>query len=209
MSGYTPDEASLKNLKTFLYSYLHKPGGISIETKEISPIDDSVLTISEILTIEKANRTVFTAGKTISIYILYTNGYFIEGNMLGYAYRNTSAVLFGKNLHENSNGAKKVNRTYLETRVLFHEMGHLLGLVNVGSPLQSNHDDAAHGKHCQNKRCLMYYITDTEDSTGLILKKEIPKLDEACLLDLQANGARDKEPEVLKQHLISFHFNIL
>jgi predicted Zn-dependent protease len=205
MTGFKPDETAVSNLKDFLYEHLHKPAGISIVTKEIQPAQDSVLTIDEVWDIEKKNRTAFSRGKTITVYILYTNGNFIENHMLGYAYRNTSVVLFGRNIHENSNKLRRPSRTYVETRVLQHELGHLLGLVNTGSPLQSGHNDAEHGKHCINKQCVMYHITDTEDVTSFVLNKEMPKLDKACLEDLKANGGKE-EVEISKQHYVSLPF---
>ncbi|ANE53718.1 hypothetical protein SY85_24860 [Flavisolibacter tropicus] len=190
MPGYEPDAKALLNLKYFLYDHLHKPGGISIVTKEIPSSADSSLTMQEVIGIEKANRTAFTKNKELTVYILYTNGYYIEGQMLGYAYLNTSAVLFGRNLDDNSNKFKKLNRSDLETRVLQHEVCHLLGLVNVGSALQSAHKDDDHGKHCINKQCLMYFLTDTEESPSFLLRKTNPKLDAACLEDLKANGGK-------------------
>jgi hypothetical protein len=190
MTGYEPDERALLNLRYFLYERLHKPGGISIITQEIAPEADSSLSFEEIIAIEKANRKEYAAGKELTLYILYTNGYYKEDMMLGYAYLNTSAVLFGRNLDDNSNKFKKLNRSDLETRVLQHEVAHLLGLVNVGTALQSAHKDDDHGKHCSNKQCLMYYLTDTEESPSILLRKGIPKLDDACLADLRANGGR-------------------
>jgi predicted Zn-dependent protease len=206
MTGFAPDETAVSNLKDFLNDHLHKPGGISFVLKEVAPTEDSVLTLDEAVIIEEKNRSAFTAGKTITVYILYTNGYYIENHMLGYAYRNTSVVLFGRNIHENSNRLRRPSRTYLETRVLKHELGHLLGLVNVGSPLQSEHKDAAHGKHCLNKQCVMYYLTDIEDFTSFILRKEMPEIDKACQKDLIANGGKEK-PRMFKSLFVSFPYN--
>ena len=190
MQGFEPDEKALEALKTFLFERIHKPGGISITTKEITPSKDSLLSLKEIVAIEKAERKEWAKGKELTVYVLYTNGYYIEEHMLGYAYLNTSVVLFGRNLNDNSNKFRKLNRSDLEARVLQHELCHLLGLVNVGTPLQSEHKDDAHGKHCQNKQCLMFHLTDTEESPSILLRKGIPKLDEACLQDLRANGGR-------------------
>ncbi len=190
MQGFLPDETAIENLEIFLTKHLHKPGGIRIVMKEIEPVRDSVLGIKEIRDIEKANRTTVTSRNEISVYILYTNGFFKDPGMLGYAYLNTSAVLFGKNIAENAKLNHKADRTYLETRVLQHEMGHLLGLVNVGSSPESDHQDHDHGKHCKNRNCLMYYLTDTEESPSFVKKKTIPKLDKACLKDLKANGGK-------------------
>jgi len=190
MTGFKPDSAALVNLRRFLYEHLHKPGGITIETTEIPATTDSVMSMAQILAVEKANRTAFTGGKQLSIYILYTNGYYTQNQMLGYAYKNTSAVMFGKNLQDIANDKRKLNRTSLETRVLQHEVAHLMGLVNVGTTPQSNHKDDKNGKHCRNKNCLMYHLADTDELPGLLLKKPVPKLDEACLEDLRANGGK-------------------
>lgn len=190
MKGFEPDSVALQNLKAFLYDHLHKPAGILIKTKEIEGVKDTVLTLNEIAAIENANRTQFTKGKTLTVYLLYTNGYYTQDKMLGYAYRNTSAVVFGRNILDNANNPKKLSRTHLETIVLQHEVGHLLGLVNIGTPLQSNHKDEHNGKHCINASCLMYHMADTDESPNLIIRKQLPKLDEACLEDLNANGGR-------------------
>ena len=190
MTGFKPDSVALVLLKKFLFEHLHKPAGITITTREIAPVADSVLTLQEIAGIEKAHRTAYTMGKQLAVYILYTNGHYTQDKMLGYAYKNTSAVMFGKNLQENSNTSKKISRTDLEAKVLMHEMAHLMGLVNVGSPLQSAHKDDKNGKHCLNKECLMYHLVDTDDLPGLLIKKQLPRLDEACRDDLRAQGGK-------------------
>lgn len=74
--------------------------------------------------------------------------------------------------------------------MLKHELGHLLGLVNVGTPLQSGHKDDQHGKHCSNRKCLMYYVVDSKNPFRLLLKRQLPELDQECLDDLRANGGR-------------------
>ena len=190
MPGYQPSDVALKNLKTFLYKYINKPGGITIVTKELQPAVDTIVSINEVVAFEKANRMEHNLSKELSLYILYYDGFFEDEKMLGYAYLNTSAVLFTKNLEQNTGGSKKPSRTVLETRVLQHEVAHLLGLVNVGTPLQSEHKDDDHGKHCINKHCLMYYLTDTEESPEILLKKGVPKLCWQCRNDLLANGGR-------------------
>ncbi|HEY0356753.1 MAG TPA: hypothetical protein VGC29_11140, partial [Flavisolibacter sp.] len=71
-----------------------------------------------------------------------------------------------------------------------HEVGHLLGLVDIGSPMQTPHKDADHGSHCNNNSCLMYYASETTDILGLLLTGNIPGLDANCIADLRANGGK-------------------
>ena len=190
MTGFAPDPAALNHLQNVLNTYLYKPSGISIVTKQISPSSSATLSIDQVKTIEEQNRTVFTTGDQLGVYFLYTNGNFTENKVLGAAYRNTSMVIFGKTIHDNSGGLGQTSRTKLEGTVLDHEFGHILGLVDIGSPMQTNHKDGAHGNHCNNTNCLMYYASETTDILGLLLTGNIPSFDANCIADLHANGGK-------------------
>jgi len=190
MVGYAPDAAALNHLQNVLNTYLNKPAGIAIVTKEIPVSSSTTLSIDQVRTIEEQNRTVFTSGDQLGVYFLYTNGNFTDNNVLGAAYRNTSMVLFGKKIHDNSGGLGQASRTKLEATVLEHEFGHILGLVDIGSPMQTSHKDAAHGNHCNNTNCLMYYASETTDILGFLITGNIPSLDANCIADLHANGGK-------------------
>jgi hypothetical protein len=190
MEGYKPDKDAIYHLHSFLQKLLNKPQGITIVTREIAPLEDKVLSRDEIIAIERKNRTAYTKGNQLAVYILYTNGMYVNDKIFGLAYRNTSAVIFGQNVMENTNKIGKPNRTKLEATVLLHEMGHLLGLTGKGSALQSDHYDDKHVSHCRNRKCLMYYGIGTDDKVGYLVKGQIPKLDKDCLADLKANGGK-------------------
>lgn len=190
MPGYAPDAGAMNHLQSVLSTYLNKPSGISIVTKEIPSASSTTLSVDQVRTIEEQNRTVFTTGDQIGVYFLYTNGNFTDNNVLGVAYRNTSMALFGKKIHDNSGGLGQASRTKLEATVLEHEFGHILGLVDIGSPMQTNHKDAAHGNHCNNTNCLMYYASETTDILGFLVTGNIPSFDTNCIADMQANGGK-------------------
>ncbi|HEX8315736.1 MAG TPA: M12 family metallo-peptidase [Flavisolibacter sp.] len=188
MQGFAPDAAALNHLQIFLASHVNKPNGISVVTKEISADNKTTLTADEVHAIEKANRTAFSTDNEIAVYVLYTNGNYSENNVLGVAYRNTSTAIFGKKIRDNSGGIGQVNRTKLEATVLEHELAHLLGLVDIGTPMQTAHK--ANGNHCNNQNCLMYYASETTDALGFLLTGNIPTLDANCAADLKANGGK-------------------
>jgi hypothetical protein len=188
MTGFAPDAGALNHLQAFLTSRLNKPNGVFIVTKEITATGKATLSADEVHAIEKENRSAFTTDTEIAVYILYTNGSYTENNVLGVAYRNTSAAIFGKKIRDNSGSFGQVNRTKLEATVLEHELSHLLGLVDIGSSMQTPHK--ANGNHCNNQGCLMYYASETTDILGFLVTGNIPALDANCLADLKANGGK-------------------
>lgn len=191
MPGFAPDAASLNTLtQIFLPTYVNKPGGITYNLTPIAASGKSTLTLNEIVGIETANRTLFTSGNTLAIYVLYVDAGYATANTLGVAYRNTSLVLFGPTIVNNSGGVNQTSRTRLESTVQQHEFGHLMGLVNLGSPMVTAHNDPNNAGHCSNSSCLMYYITNNSSVGGILLNSPTPSLDANCKADLHANGGK-------------------
>ena len=190
MPGFAPDATALSNLTNFLNTLLNKPSGISFTQTPIAASGKTVFSLDDISALEKTNRTQFTNGKVLSVYVIYVDAPFTTANILGAAYRNTSLVIFGPTVTNNSGGINQTTRTKLETTVLNHEFGHLLGLTNLGTPMVTPHEDASHISHCNNSACLMYFSTQTTVMGGVLLSGPIPVLDANCKADLSANGGK-------------------
>ena len=190
MPGFEPDAAAVNNLQSFLQAYLNKPAGISTSTSQVSASANTTLNIEQVSDLEDQHRNMFASGEELTVYLLYTNGSYKESGVLGVAYKNTSTAVFGKTIRDNSGGIGQASRTKLETTVLEHEVSHLLGLVNVGTSMATPHQDGAHGNHCNNSGCLMYYAAETTDITGFLLTGNIPTLDANCVNDLKGNGGK-------------------
>ena len=126
----------------------------------------------------------------MAAYVIVTDGNYSDPNVLGVAYRNTSLCLFGKKIFDNSGGVGQANRTKLLSTVAEHEFGHLLGLVDLGTAMQTDHKDLSHGNHCNVESCLMYYASETTDLLGFLITGNIPTLDSQCIDDLKANGGK-------------------
>lgn len=189
MPGYEPPDSSLDNFKQFLQLYLNKPDGITISKSIVTPSGKPMLTLKEVVAFEKDVRSDFTSGNNIAIHILVTDGLFSAQNLLGTAYWNTSFALFGKNIDTNSGASGQVGRSRLFTLLLCHEMGHLMGLVNLGTPMVINHQDVANGAHCSVVNCLMNFGIETTAVPGMP-GTGIPFLDVNCHNDLRANGGK-------------------
>jgi hypothetical protein len=87
-------------------------------------------------------------------------------------------------------GLAQPSRFTLEATVTEHEFGHLLGLVDYGTPMAAAHEDSGHAHHCDNQACLMYYGAETIDIAGSLTGGEVPAPDEHCIADLKANGGK-------------------
>ncbi len=190
MPGFQPDAASINNLISFLNLFINKPGGISVSQQQISSGNKTSYTINDIGAVEQKNRAIFNSANQLAAYVLIADGEYSDPAVLGVAYRNTSLCLFGKTIFDNSGGVGQASRTKLETTVVEHEFGHLLGLVDIGTPMVSNHKDVAHGNHCNVQSCLMYYASETTDLLGFLITGNIPSLDAQCIEDLKGNGGK-------------------
>jgi hypothetical protein len=195
MTGFRPTTEAMDRLSTFLSNRLNKSGGISLVYTEISAQGKTKYSLDDIRNIESENRSAYTDDKTIATYFLFLDGEYSEnsGNakVLGIAYYNTSMVIFEKTIKDLSGGFGEPSTNKLESTVINHEFGHILGLVNIGSPMQNNHQDVPHGAHCDNGDCLMNWTAETGDAVGnLIGGAPVPSLDPNCLNDLKANGGK-------------------
>ena len=194
-TGYEPPATAVSNLKSFLQQHLNKPAGIRVVSNEIDAPGQAQYSASDIRAIEDNNRTQFSNGKTMAAYFFFADGGYSEdtdnAKVLGIAYRNTSMALFQKTIKDNSGGLGQPSTSLLTSSVMNHEFGHILGLVNNGTPLESQHQDTAHGHHCDVEDCLMYWTAETGAGIADLLGMSAPpELDAQCIADLKANGGK-------------------
>ncbi|WP_016989098.1 membrane metalloprotease [Flavobacterium sp. ACAM 123] len=195
VEGYEPSATAINNFTSFLNARSNKPGGITVVKRSIASPGKATFTNKEIVAIEDANRTKYNSANQIAVWALFIDGASASdsGNsyVLGTAYRNTSFVIYEKTIHGLSDSPFEPNRSLFETTTITHEFGHILGLTNLGAPLQSNHEDAEHEKHCNVKSCLMYWSAESGSGVAnMVSGGSAPKLDAQCLADLKANGGK-------------------
>lgn len=192
--GFNLNVQTIKNLQGFLASRLNKPQGFVFNEREIAFQGETIVSVGDLINIEKQFRTDFSAHKTLSVFIFVSAGDYAgnEGNskVLGIAYGNTSIALFGKTINGYSGGLTQPPREILESTVAEHEFGHLMGLVDNGTNMMDYHRDVNNGHHCDKKECLMYYAAETSDIVGNLLGGQVPSLENYCIRDLQFNGGK-------------------
>ncbi|NJX16546.1 membrane metalloprotease [Tamlana crocina] len=195
VKGFEPTQAAINNFVSFLEARTHKPNGISVEKIEIPSPGIDQLSIDDIADIENTYRTKYNNGNTIAVWALFVDGESDknDGNnvVLGSAYWNTSFVIYEETLREFSNSPVEPSRSASETTVINHEFGHILGLTNLGAPLQSDHEDDEHPKHCDNSDCLMYWEAESGAAvSNMVNSGSAPQLGPECIADLKANGGK-------------------
>jgi hypothetical protein len=190
MQGYEPTQQGLNNLKTFLSNRLNKTSITIMEPEEIPASGESSYTANDIRDLEREHRTQFSSENEIVAYFIVVDGEFSDADVLGIAHFNTSMALFGPMFDEVSGGIGSPPKEDVETIVMQHEFGHILGLVNNGLDMQNNHQDIENGRHCDNEECLMNYAFRNANLFANIFGGNIPELDENCVADLQAAGGK-------------------
>lgn len=190
--GFRPTQTTIDLLVPFLEERLDKPGGITLVESIITSEEEGPYDIDEIVAIEDANRTVFNDGEEIGVWLFFSDerssGDSGNSVVLGTAYRNTSMVVYERTFIEiGNNPATPVNRTLIESSTIRHEFGHIFGLVNIGTPLTSNHEDENNPRHCNVQECLMFFQTVTNSFNNGNLES-LANFDPLCVGDLQANG---------------------
>lgn len=202
VEGFEPSFEALEELESFLETYTHKPEGISIVKTAVEVSDNGPYSVSEVADLEKKFRTHFNEGDRLAVYIFFANGISTEDTdntaqeeglvTLGTAYRNTSMVLYEQTLRNTSN-ARRVSKKEITSATLQHEFGHLFGLVDNGSPAQSDHHDPESKAHCNVSGCLMSAVVEFGDGMAQYVKtrnKSSQILDAECHRDLIANGGK-------------------
>lgn len=173
-----PDPGALAFLQRKISKHCHKEI-VSVYVNDPLPLTIAPTLIWDSVTlgwIESKVSRFRTTGDTLVVRILYIAGVYSPGpTTRGLAYGNYSFAVFRNTFAPEH-----------ERALLLHEFGHLMGLVNCGTPSVSDHaeTDAEHKPHCRNqdKGCVMYWSAPTVPE---------PDFDDACKRDIVANGGKD------------------
>ncbi|MGE3765993.1 MAG: hypothetical protein AB7L94_27305 [Kofleriaceae bacterium] len=163
--------------------------------EDIGAVTDEELTVDDILALADQHRDRTTAGDTFTYYIVFLSGHFADATgpqagVLGVALGNTGVIAMFKDVIRGSSGLPNISR-FVEQVTMIHELGHAIGLVDNGVPMVASHKDAAHGAHCTNERCAMYWQVEGASAAAAyaqqyVLTSNTIIFADECLADVDA-----------------------
>lgn len=194
--GYAPDQAALNDMKSAISAVVSKKSVTFELSASIPAASDKRYTFDEIAALEREHRDRHSGGEDAVLYVVYVAGGSSEdtgqGKVLGAVYRGTSMVIFKGNILDNAKSGLLSTRPearFIERAVLVHEFGHAAGLVNLGAPMVTPHEDPNSRGHSTNRNSVMYYAVDNSASLFNVFTggSDIPwQFDENDKADLRA-----------------------
>jgi hypothetical protein len=167
------------------------------EMQDVGTIADEELTTADILALADAHRDHHDTADTKTYYVIFVSGHYADENgpnsqVLGVEVGTTGVVAIFKDVIAASSGSIIPNiGRYIEQSTLMHEIAHGIGLVDNGVPMVADHE--AHGAHCNDSRCIMYWANEgtsgaLEYAAQNITGGDTILFDAACLADVDARN---------------------
>tara|TARA_Y100001980_G_C14556128_1_gene346541 strand:- start:7493 stop:8296 length:804 start_codon:yes stop_codon:yes gene_type:complete len=107
-------------------------------------------------------------GDELRFHLMFPSGYHSNENVLGVAVDATTVMVFNDRIKESENLIRRPSWQDIETSVTIHELGHLLGLVNLVYTSDVDHEDPDHPGHSSNEESVMYWAIESSDISNII-----------------------------------------
>lgn len=160
VKDFRPTEEAMDEFVSYLKTYTFKEN-VELVFNELASPNKETLTIEEIADLETENRTVYTNGDTLGVYIYFADAPSDSDDedeglvTLGAVYRNTTMVIHEVTVKKLAGLSTAINNADVEIATINHEFGHLFGLVDLGTIPVNDHEDDQSFNHCEIPGCLM------------------------------------------------------
>jgi len=165
------------------------------EMTEIVPQDQETWTADEIIDLAETIWEQEESSYSQEFFIVFLKGSLDDDgepneSVLGVNVVGTPVIVVFKDVVMNSSSQPTVRR-FVEQATLVHEFGHVVGLVDNGVPMVTDHLDPGHERHCINDDCVMYWLNeganDLKDfAEQLILTESAVMYCDDCLDDTRS-----------------------
>ena len=165
------------------------------DMQDVGVVPDEELTVADIQALAAQYRNQHDAPGVKTYYLIWVSGHFaddsgVRDTVLGVSFGDTVAMF--KDVIKGTGSLSSPNtERYVEQSTLVHELSHSIGLVDNGVPMVAPHKDAAHGAHCNNSNCVMYWLNEgAADARTFAINRVLTGssilFDDACLADVDA-----------------------
>ena len=161
------------------------------EMKQLPAMNRTRWEAKDIIELADRNRRNPSTSSHTYFWVVFLGGVFSQDGIdqpstIGVSIGGTTVIAIFKDVVR-STGVSAVPR-YVEQSTVVHEMGHALGLVNNGLTLQDAHQDTAHGHHCTNTDCVMYWLNEGRSdmiqfAINMSVSGSVIMFDQQCLDD--------------------------
>lgn len=162
--GVTVDDVAVSHLLDTIRQVADKPGGVALTGGNAFVSDRTEWTAADLRSAVAANRTTATTDDQVSIHVLYVAGSHHhdgggETEAIGLAFSASTIALFPDRW--SGLGTLLGSSRAIERAVLVHELGHLLGLVNLTYTSDIAHEDPDHEGHSSNQGSVMHWAIES------------------------------------------------
>lgn len=176
-AGAEPREAAVDHVAGLLRDVSGKPVTVVGATV---PGAEERWTAARIAEVADRYGAPASAGKAV-VRLLFVHGSFADGDdVLGVSVRGDLAAIFSDDV--DAAASPLVPPSRIETAVATHELGHLLGLVDL--VLRTGRADPEHPGHSTNPRSVMYWAVESDLVTDVLAGGPPTELDAADRADL-------------------------
>lgn len=203
VAGAEPRAGVTADLVTRLSTLLDKPAGIEVVMGSIASRGvDHAWTEAELFALGDETFANEAPPGTVVMHVMWLDGHHerdgASGAILGVAWAHTHIAVFESTIESSCDGQPLLGDRLCATAqygVWLHEVGHVLGLVDNGTPMVTPHLDADHGHHDSDDGCLMYWAYESSAGLDALASTLLgggaaPDFDAACLADLAAVRSR-------------------
>ena len=167
--GYRPMSSSTEMLLDRLEQVCDKPNGIQLKFNEVNFDHDGDWTADDVRRLGWEFKDTSPQNEnTLHWQLIFPSGMYAENSVLGVAVDASTVALFGDAISEADGPFGRPSVEDVENSVIVHEVGHLLGLVNLVYESPVNHEDPEHPGHSNNDNSVMYWAVESTDLLNFV-----------------------------------------